>query len=89
MAANDEALSLARDFERDGFRVPGLYEQFWRLQGDAAAYFTLADGLLCGRQEGGTLLKDALGYVGEIVFCEHDAHGMPRRIVKDAGGIRL
>lgn len=68
MAANDEALSLARDFERDGFRVPGLYEQFWRLQGDAAAYFTLADGLLCGRQEGGTLLKDAMGYVGEEDF---------------------
>ena len=61
MDKRDEALSLARDFERDGFRVPSLYERFWRLQGDAAAYFTLADGLLRGRQEGGTLLKDAMG----------------------------
>ena len=68
MSKRDEALSLARDFERDGFRVPDLYERFWRLQGDAAAYFTLADGLLRGRQEGGTLLKDALGYVGEDDF---------------------
>ena len=68
MAENDEALSLARDFERDGFRVPDLYERFWRLQGDAAAYFTLADSLLRGRQEGGTLLKDAMGYVGEEDF---------------------
>ena len=68
MAANDEALSLARDFECDGFRVADLYERFWRLQGDAAAYFTLADSLLCGQQEGGTLLKDALGYVGEEDF---------------------
>ena len=68
MGKRDEALSLARDFERDGFRVPSLYERFWRLQGDAAAYFTLADGLLRGRQEGGTLLKDAMGYVGEEDF---------------------
>ena len=68
MDKRDEALSLARDFERDGFRVPSLYERFWRLQGDAAAYFTLADGLLRGRQEGGTLLKDAMGYVGEEDF---------------------
>ena len=68
MGKRDEALSLARDFERDGFRVPGLYERFWRLQGDAAAYFTLADSLLRGRQEGGTLLKDAMGYVGEEDF---------------------
>ena len=68
MGKRDEALNLARDFERDGFRVPGLYERFWRLQGDAAAYFTLADSLLRGRQEGGTLLKDALGYVGEEDF---------------------
>ena len=68
MAKRDEALSLARDFERDGFRVPGLYERFWRLQGDAAAYFTLADSLLRGWQEGGTLLKDAMGYVGEENF---------------------
>ena len=50
MAANDEALNLARDFERDGFRMPDLYERFWRLQGDAAAYFTLADSLLRGRR---------------------------------------
>lgn len=48
--------------------MPDLYESFWRLQGDAAAYFTLADSLLCGRQEGGTLLKDAMGYVGEEDF---------------------
>ena len=68
MGKRDEALSLARDFERDGFRVPGLYEQFWRLQGDAAAYFTLADSLLCGRRDGRTLLKDAMGYVGEEDF---------------------
>ncbi|WP_299085462.1 hypothetical protein [uncultured Campylobacter sp.] len=68
MGKRDEALSLARDFERDGFRVSSLYERFWRLQEDAAAYFTLADGLLCGRQEGGTLLKDAMGYVGEENF---------------------
>ena len=68
MGKRDEALNLARDFERDGFRVPGLYERFWRLQGDAAAYFALADSLLRGRQEGGTLLKDALGYVGEDDF---------------------
>ena len=68
MAANDEALSLARDFERDGFKVPDLYERFWRLQGDAAAYFALADSLLRGRQEGGTLQKDAMGYVGEEDF---------------------
>nr|WP_315046966.1 hypothetical protein [uncultured Campylobacter sp.] len=68
MGKRDEALSLARDFELDGFRVPGLYERFWRLQGDAAAYFTLADSLLRGRQEGGTLLKDAMGYVGEEDF---------------------
>ncbi len=33
MDKRDEALSLARDFERDGFRVPNLYERFWRLQG--------------------------------------------------------
>ncbi len=68
MDKRDEALNLARDFERDGFRVPDLYERFWRLQGDAAAYFTLADNLLRGRQEGGTLLKDAMGYVGEEDF---------------------
>ena len=68
MAANDEALSLARDFERDGFRVTDLYERFWRLQGDTVAYFALADSLLRGRQEGGTPLKDAMGYVGEEDF---------------------
>lgn len=68
MAANDEALSLAQDFERDGFKVADLYERFWRLQGDAAAYFTLADSLLRGRRDGRTLLKDALGYVGKEDF---------------------
>ena len=68
MGKRDEALNLALDFERDGFRVPGLYERFWQLQGDAAAYFTLADSLLRGQQEGGTLLKDAMGYVGEEDF---------------------
>ena len=68
MAANDEALNLARDFERDGFSMPDLYERFWRLQGDAAAYFTLADSLLRGRRDGRTLLKDALGYVGKEDF---------------------
>ena len=68
MAANDEALSLARDFERDGFSMPDLYERFWRLQGDETAYFTLADSLLRGRRDGRTLLKDALGYVGKEDF---------------------
>jgi len=68
MGKRDEALNLARDFERDGFSMPDLYERFWRLQGDAAAYFTLADSLLRGQQEGGTLLKDAMGYVGEEDF---------------------
>ena len=68
MDKRDEALNLAQDFERDGFSMPDLYERFWRLQGDAAAYFTLADGLLRGQQEGGMLLKDAMGYVGEEDF---------------------
>ena len=68
MDKRDEALNLAQDFERDGFRVSGLYERFWRLQGDAAAYFTLADSLLRGQRDGGTLLKDAIGYVGEDDF---------------------
>ena len=68
MGKRDEALNLARDFERDGFRVPGLYERFWRLQGDTAAYFTLADSLLRGLRDGRTLLKDALGYVGKEDF---------------------
>ena len=68
MGKRDEALNLARDFERDGFRVPDLYERFWWLQGDTAAYFALADSLLRGRQEGGTLLKDAMGCVGEEDF---------------------
>ena len=68
MAANDEALNLARDFERDGFSMPDLYERFWRLQGDETAYFTLADSLLRGRRDGRTLLKDALGYVGKEDF---------------------
>jgi len=49
MGKRDEALNLALDFERDGFSMPGLYERFWRLQGDAAAYFALADSLLHGR----------------------------------------
>ena len=86
MDKRDEALNLARDFERDGFKVADLYERFWRLQGDAAAYFTLADGLLRGRRDGRTLLKDALGYVGEEDFkaliataveilCEEAAEG--------------
>ena len=68
MGKRDEALNLARDFERDGFSMPGLYERFWRLQGDAAAYFALADSLLRGRRDGRTLLKDALGYVGKEDF---------------------
>ncbi len=50
MAANDEALNLALNFERDGFSMPCIYERFWRLQGDAAAYFALADSLLRGRR---------------------------------------
>ena len=68
MGKRDEALNLARDFECDGFRVPDLYEWFWQLQGDPAAYFTLADSLLRGRRDGCTLLKDAMGYVGEEDF---------------------
>ncbi len=68
MGKRDEALNLARDFERDGFSMPGLYERFWRLQGDETAYFTLADSLLRGRRDGRTLLKDALGYVGKEDF---------------------
>ena len=68
MNKRDEALSLARDFERDGFSMPDLYERFWRLQGDAAVYFTLADSLLRGRRDGRTLLKDAMGYVGKEDF---------------------
>ncbi|WP_298955196.1 hypothetical protein [uncultured Campylobacter sp.] len=68
MGKRDEALSLARDFERDGFSMPNLYERFWRLQGDETAYFTLADSLLRGRMDGRTLLKDALGYVGKEDF---------------------
>ena len=68
MDKRDEALNLARDFERDGFSMPDLYERFWRLQGDETAYFTLADSLLRGRRDGRTLLKDALGYVGKEDF---------------------
>ncbi len=68
MGKRDEALSLVQDFERDGFRMPDLYERFWRLQGDETAYFALADSLLCGRRDGRTLLKDAMGYVGEEDF---------------------
>ena len=68
MDKRDEALNLARDFERDGFSMPDLYERFWRLQGDETAYFTLADSLLRGRRDGRTLLKDAMGYVGEEDF---------------------
>ncbi|WP_298103433.1 hypothetical protein, partial [uncultured Campylobacter sp.] len=68
MDNRDEALNLARDFERDGFRMPNLYERFWRLQGDETAYFALADSLLRGRRDGRTLLKDAMGYVGEEDF---------------------
>lgn len=44
MGKRDEALNLARDFERDGFSMPGLYERFWRLQGDAAAGFYMCFG---------------------------------------------
>ena len=95
MGKRDEALGLARDFERDGFRVPDLYERFWRLQGDETAYFTLADSLLRGRQEGGTLLKDAMGYVGKEDFkaliaaaveilCEEAAKGRETKQSKSA-----
>ena len=68
MSKQDEALALARDFEREGFGGSDLYERFWRLQGDETAYFALADSLLRGRRDGCTLLKDALGYVGEEDF---------------------
>ena len=68
MDKRDEALNLARDFERDGFSMPNLYERFWRLQGEETAYFTLADSLLRGRRDGRTLLKDTMGYVGEEDF---------------------
>ena len=68
MDKRDEALNLARDFERDGFSMPNLYERFWRLQGEETAYFTLADSLLRVRRDGHTLLKDTMGYVGEEDF---------------------
>ena len=48
MSKQEDALALARDFEREGFDTPDLYERFWQLKGDEAAYFTLADNLLRG-----------------------------------------
>ena len=68
MGKQDEALALARDFEREGFGASDLYERFWRLKGDEAAYFTLADSLLRGRRESGALLDDAMSYVSKEDF---------------------
>lgn len=68
MSKQDEALALARDFEREGFGAPDLYERFWRLKGDEAAYFMLADSLLRGRRESGALLDDAMSYVSKEDF---------------------
>ena len=68
MSNQDEALALARDFEREGFGAPDLYERFWRLKGDEAAYFTLADSLLRGPRESGALLDDAMSYVSKEDF---------------------
>ena len=68
MSKQDEALALARDFEREGFGASDLYERFWRLKGDEAAYFTLADSLMHGRLESGALLDDAMSYVSKEDF---------------------
>lgn len=68
MSKQDEALALARDFGREGFGASDLYERFWRLKGDEAAYFTLADSLLRGRRESGALLDDAMSYVSKEDF---------------------
>ena len=50
MAANDEALNLVLNFERDSFSMPCIYERLWWRQVNEAAYFALADGLLRGRR---------------------------------------
>lgn len=96
MSKQDEALALARDFERDGFGASDLYERFWRLKGDEAVYFTLADSLLRGRRESGALLDDAMSCVSkedfralvstamEILREESEAQNEAQRDKKDA-----
>lgn len=86
MGKRDEALNLARDFERDGFRVSDLYERFWQLQGDEAAYSTLADSLLRGRRESGALLDDAMSYVSKEDFRNLVSTAM--KILREEGGVQ-
>ena len=86
MSKQDEALALARDFEREGFGVPDLYERFWRLKGDEAAYFTLADSLLHGRLESGALLDDAMNYVSKEDFRALVSTAM--EILREEGGAK-
>ena len=68
MSKQEDALAIAMDFEREGFDTPDLYERFWRLKGDEAAYFMLADSLLRGQRESGALLDDAMSYVSKEDF---------------------
>nr|WP_314888335.1 hypothetical protein [uncultured Campylobacter sp.] len=86
MSKQDEVLALARDFEREGFGAPDLYERFWRLKGDEAAYFTLADSLLRGRRESGALLDDAMSYVSKEDFRALVSTAM--EILREEGGAK-
>ena len=86
MSKQDEVLALARDFEREGFGAPDLYERFWRLKGDEAAYFTLADSLLRGRRESGALLDDAMSYVSKEDFRALVSTAM--EILREEGGVK-
>ena len=86
MSKQDEALALARDFEREGFGASDLYERFWRLKGDEAAYFTLADSLLRGRRESGALLDDAMSYVSKEDFRALVSTAM--EILREEGGAK-
>ena len=86
MSNQDEALALARDFEREGFGASDLYERFWRLKGDEAAYFMLADSLLRGRRESGALLDDAMSYVSKEDFRNLVSTAM--EILREEGGAK-
>ena len=86
MSKQDEALALARDFEREGFGASDLYERFWRLKGDEAAYFMLADSLLRGRRESGALLDDAMSYVSKEDFRALVSTAM--EILREEGGAK-
>ena len=86
MSKQDEALALARDFEREGFGAPDLYERFWRLKGDEAACFTLADSLLRWRRESGALLDDATSYVSKEDFKALVSTAM--EILREEGGAK-